>query len=121
MQCSITYELLINGKELYTLTEKLYTVGRSPLCDIHLKGDRSLSRKHCEISRGGNGRYHVCDGDSLLKKTSVNGTKINGIQLNPDYAQELADGDEIELSPLIKIKFFARNRETPIDADSTLL
>jgi pSer/pThr/pTyr-binding forkhead associated (FHA) protein len=120
VKCSTTYELLI-GKELYILVEDVYTVGRSSSCDIHLKTDQQLARIHCTIAKGCSGNYQITDGDTLSGKPSSNGMKINGVKLNINYAHELIDGDEIELSPSTKIKFFSRINELLIDADSTLL
>lgn len=114
------HEVLI-GDSLHTLTGNIYTIGRSALCDIQIKKDNSLSRIHCTIAKGTNDSYQIMDGNTLPSKPSSNGTRVNGIELNIDYAQELRDGDEIELSPLTKIRFFSRSKEATVDADSTLL
>lgn len=110
-------ELLINnGERLVKLTEAIYTIGRSPDCDICIKIP-SLSRLHAYIARNDRGEYIICDGDD---RPSLNGTRVNGIMLKFKHGQILKHNDEITLSPLVSLRFFCINSEEK-ETDSTLL
>lgn len=112
------YELLINGKELISLEEDFYTIGRSKLCSIIIP-EKTLSRFHCVLAKVKD-KCQITDGCLKTGKPSVNGTVINGKKLNSKHGYELRNGDEISLSVTIKIKFFCKEVDV-IDVDSTLL
>ena len=60
------------------------TVGRG-MCDVMIKGDDALSKKHCELFEK-DGKVFVRD------LSSSNGTRVNGVKTNEE---ELCDGDEL--------------------------
>lgn len=75
-----------DGKE-YPLTEPVMTIGRTSSCDIHLI-DMFATRNHAKF---------LCLGDEVfvLDLESVNGTFLNGVQLEAGTPTPLSDGDQI--------------------------
>src|ERR1700722_1533850 len=77
------------GRE-YTFNQPEVSIGRVAENDIVL-GDAGVSRKHVLIRQDA-GKFFVQD------LGSANGTKLNG---NPVTEEELQDGDEISVGPVI--------------------
>ena len=64
-------------------------VGRTKKCDVHIKGDISVSEKHAVISWSGK-RWEIVD------EGSTNGTLLNGAELEEKGEPvRLADGDTL--------------------------
>jgi anti-anti-sigma factor len=70
-------------------------IGRLASSDIPLR-DPTVSREHAELQSNGNGRWTIRD------LGSRNGIAVNG-RVTP--AAELADGDRIDIGPLISLIF----------------
>ncbi|KAF5829287.1 SMAD/FHA domain-containing protein [Dunaliella salina] len=64
-----------------------FTVGRTKTSRIHIK-DPSVSEKHAEVCW--NGRSWL-----VRDLGSSNGTKLNGVRLQPFESRELCDGNEL--------------------------
>ena len=92
--------------EVFKITTLRTTLGRDPSkTDISFYSDEesSVSRVHCII---------VLDDDNvfrLIDKNSSSGTRLNGRQIKPEVAVDLAEGDEIVLGNLaqkgVKLRF----------------
>jgi pSer/pThr/pTyr-binding forkhead associated (FHA) protein len=92
--------------EVFKITTLRTTLGRDPSkTDISFYTDEesSVSRVHCII---------VLDDDNvfrLIDKNSSSGTRLNGRQIKPEVAVDLAEGDEIVLGNLaqkgVKLRF----------------
>ena len=79
----------------YALESECTTAGRHPDSDIFLD-DITVSRRHAEFLREGDGRYSVRDTGSL------NGTYLNRERIE---ASDLANGDEVQIGKF-KLVFF---------------
>lgn len=82
----------------YLLDQSVTTLGRHPESDIFLD-DITVSRRHAEIRRSGEG-YTVCDVGSL------NGTYLNRERIDESV---LADGDLLQVGKF-KLMFVASDR-----------
>ena len=80
----------------YALESECTTAGRHPDSDIFLD-DITVSRRHAEFLREGDGRYSVRDTGSL------NGTYLNRERIENETA--LANGDELQIGKF-KLVFF---------------
>ncbi len=78
-----TYNFLIKSSE--------FLLGRGIDVDGRIRGNLNIGRRHCMILRGRDGEYYIRDLQSL------NGTFLNGQQLEPNVDCRLYDGDEIML------------------------
>jgi len=86
-QRTITYHYLHTGKRRYRLrTERTYTIGRNPDCDIFLS-DPTVSRSHAHL---------VWDRDTFLIRDddSTNGIYLNG---DPVTSARLSNNDKLTL------------------------
>jgi pSer/pThr/pTyr-binding forkhead associated (FHA) protein len=79
----------------YALDSECTTAGRHPDSDIFLD-DITVSRRHAEFLRDGDGGYSVRDTGSL------NGTYLNRERIE---ASDLANGDEVQIGKF-KLVFF---------------
>lgn len=69
-----------------------YRIGRNPdLVNGLVSFSKSISRKHCEITRE-NGSFYIADLESM------GGTTVNGTRLVPKKPHPIANGDEITLA-----------------------
>jgi FHA domain len=90
---------LVEGKELYLTTiSSSWLIGREATCAITL-GDRSISRCHAVIGS------HPTDGCYITDLGSSNGTRVNGLQLDPHERQALQDEDILHLGK-VAVEFF---------------
>ncbi len=80
----------------HVVLEKPVTIGRDPACELPLQDD-GISRRHCRVSRAG-------DGDHFLVEDlrSTNGTLLNGEPLK--LSTRLRAGDRIYLGACV-VKF----------------
>lgn len=111
-------ELLINEDTLIKLENEVYTIGRSPDCDLFFN-IASLSRYHAWISRNSEYKYLICDGNFWNNRPSKNGIIINGKILNEKEGRILKNGDNLTFSPWLKAIFFQKLIE--VEDESTLL
>ncbi|SRR6266508_993712 len=72
--------------ETFALDGERTTVGRSPDCDVFLD-DVTVSRRHAEIVRGG-------DGFTINDLGSLNGTYVNRRRVE---SAKLEDGDDVQI------------------------
>ena len=92
--------------EVFKITTLRTTLGRDPSkteISFYAEEDSSVSRLHCSI---------ILDDDNvfrLIDENSSSGTRLNGRQIKPEVAVDLADGDEIVLGNLaqrgVKLRF----------------
>jgi hypothetical protein len=76
-----------NIGRLYSLSQKVYSIGRSPSCDIIVTHDEFISRRHALLR---------CDESkqwSIVDLGSSRGTFVNDIEIRD--TNPLTDGDEI--------------------------
>lgn len=89
------------GRREIVLDGPLYTIGRSPTCDIRLFS-QFVSRRHATLvqlpNEDGTYYYRVVDGN-LKGKPSANGLLING---HKRQAYDLKDDDEIVFGPQVR-------------------
>lgn len=91
----------------WTVTQDELVIGRGGHCDIVLP-ERRVSREHLRIWRE-KGTYYVEDLDSK------NGTHLNAERL--EGAQELHEGDEIQIALCVKLKFIGAEATVPLTLD----
>jgi pSer/pThr/pTyr-binding forkhead associated (FHA) protein len=73
------------------------TIGRSDDCNIVIKDDGKISRRHCQIE--------VTDSILIKDLNSSNGILINGKEVDPKLSHPLADDDEVTIGDsILKIK-----------------
>ncbi|MET7641534.1 FHA domain-containing protein [Streptomyces sp. NPDC005438] len=89
-----------NSGSRFLLDGELTTAGRHPQSDIFLD-DVTVSRRHVEFRRGGDGVFTVSDVGSL------NGTYVNRERIESGVA--LASGDEVQIGKY-RLSFFASPR-----------
>jgi DNA-binding response OmpR family regulator len=102
--------LWMDGDEIkgrWSLARPETTIGRWEDNDV-VVDDRWLSRTHARVRREGE-RYTVEDLDSK------NGTFVNGRRIVEPVA--LADGDEIQVTPLIKLTFVDYRSTAPLPGE----
>ncbi len=80
-----------SGKEITVKDEKFF-IGRSDSCQLRPKSD-SISRKHCAILQR-DGKVIVAD------LRSRNGTFLNDVQLAPERAKVVSNGDVLRVGQL---------------------
>jgi predicted component of type VI protein secretion system len=95
-------------KGRWTLTKPLTSIGRWEDNDVVIK-DRWVSRYHAEVHNEKD-QYVVHD------LGSKNGTLVNGRRIAAPTA--LADGDEIQVTPLIKLAFVDYGSTAPLPAET---
>lgn len=95
-------------KERWPLAKPVITIGRWADNDV-VVDDRWVSRYHAHIRRDGE-RYLVEDLDSK------NGTLVNGQRITGPVA--LADGDEVQVTPLVKLTFVGYGATAPLPAEA---
>ena len=89
-----------NSGSRFLLDGELTTAGRHPESDIFLD-DVTVSRRHVEFRRGGDGGFTVSDVGSL------NGTYVNRERIESGIP--LANGDEVQIGKY-RLVFFASQR-----------
>ena len=110
-------QLVFSGSEPITLAEDKLVIGRSlnsdiPVNETPVNGTYGVSRRHAMLQNN-NGVWSICD------MGSVNGTKVNGVPLQPEERVELKDGDVIELGKRVKATFY--QPEDYMDGDGTVV
>jgi DNA-binding response OmpR family regulator len=95
-------------KERWSLAAPLTTIGRWQDNDLIID-DRWVSRHHARVRREGD-RYLIED------LGSKNGTLVNGRRIGEPTA--LADGDEIQVSPLVPLTFVGYASTAPLPAEA---
>ena len=86
----------IDAGRIHCLDNGRNVIGRTVECSLFL-GDESVSRRHAEVD--------IRDGMALVRDMgSTNGTRINGVEIGK-IAQRLQDGDQIQLSSSVVLKF----------------
>lgn len=95
-------------KGQWTLDKPVTSIGRWEDNDVAIQ-DRWISRYHAEVHREKD-RYIVRDLDSK------NGTLVNGQRIAAPTA--LADGDEIQVTPLITLTFVDYGSTAPLPAET---
>src|SRR5262249_21894467 len=78
------------------ITNEPVTIGRLASCKLHVN-DEGVSRQHAIVRVTGRGTFVVED------LASANGTFLNGRRV--EGSVELRNGDKIELSPNVVLKF----------------
>jgi DNA-binding response OmpR family regulator len=103
--------LWMDGEEIkgrWPLSRPETTIGRWEDNEVMID-DRWVSRSHAQIRREGE-QYTIQDLDSK-NGTFVNGRRITGPLL-------LADGDEIQVTPMIKLTFVDYGSTAPLPAET---
>lgn len=95
-------------KGRWLLTQAVTTIGRAEDNGI-VVDDRWVSRYHAQVRRE-EGRYVVVDQDSK-NGTIVNGQRITG-------PTPLADGDQVQVAPLIKLTFVDYGSTAPLPGEA---
>jgi DNA-binding winged helix-turn-helix (wHTH) protein len=95
-------------KGQWALDNPVTTIGRWEDNDVAIQ-DRWISRYHAEVHREKD-RYIIRDLDSK------NGTLVNGQRIAAPVA--LADGDEIQVTPLITLTFVDYGSTAPLPAET---
>ena len=95
-------------KGQWTLASPVTSIGRWEDNDVAIK-DRWVSRYHAEVRREGD-RYLVHD------LGSKNGTLVNGQRIAAPTA--LADGDEIQVTPLVTLTFVDYGSTAPLPLEA---
>lgn len=100
-------------REEKTLEYKKYVVkvGRNSSNDLNYGNKKYISRQHATFFYERNMWF-------LQDNSSINGTYINGIRIQPNKKYQLAENDRIEFSELEKVIFF--KREQPMGSQSEL-
>ena len=101
----------MEGEEIkgrWPLAKVVTTIGRAEDNDI-VVDDRWVSRYHAQLRRD-EGRYVVVDQDSK------NGTLVNGQRIAGPVA--LADGDQVQVTPLIKLTFVGYGSTAPLPTEA---
>ena len=88
-----------NSGSRFLLADELTTAGRHPQSDIFLD-DVTVSRRHVEFRRGGDGGFTVSDVGSL------NGTYVNRERID---SVPLTNGDEVQIGKY-RLVFYASQR-----------
>jgi len=95
-------------KGRWPLHKPVTTIGRAEDNDI-VVDDRWVSRYHAQVRREG-GRYVIVDQDSK------NGTLVNGKRVSSPTV--LADGDQFQVTPLIKLTFVDYGSTAPLPGEA---
>jgi DNA-binding response OmpR family regulator len=108
--------LWMEGEEIkgrWTLAKPVISIGRWEDNDV-VVDDRWVSRHHAQVRRE-EGGYVIRDLDSK------NGTFVNGQRIA--VPTPLADGDEIQMTPLIKLTFvdYGSTAPLPVEAEAPSL
>lgn len=90
---AIVVPLTVSNRNLY---EDQVLMGRGRTNDIRLKS-REVSKSHCAFSNSGG------EGWTLTDLNSSNGTRVNGVLLEPDRPYKLHSSDEVEISELAAV------------------
>jgi len=101
----------MEGEEIkgrWPLAKAVTTIGRAEDNDI-VVDDRWVSRYHAQLRRD-EGRCVVVDQDSK------NGTLVNGQRIAGPVA--LADGDQVQVTPLIKLTFVDYGSTAPLPVEA---
>jgi len=94
-------------KGRWTLAAPLTTIGRWDDNDVVIE-DRWVSRHHAEV-------HHERDQYIVHDLGSKNGTLVNGQRITAPTV--LADGDQIQVTPLIKLTFVDYGSTAPLPAE----
>lgn len=103
--------LWMKGEEIkgrWTLAAPVTSIGRWQDNDVVID-DRWVSRYHAQIHR--EGKQHVIQDLSSKNGTIVNGRRITGPTV-------LADGDEIQVTPLVRLTFVDYGSTAPLPAET---
>lgn len=95
-------------KGRWLLTQAVTTIGRAEDNGI-VVDDRWVSRYHAQVRRE-EGRYVVVD------QESKNGTLVNGQRITGPTP--LADGDQVQVAPLIKLTFVDYGSTAPLPGEA---
>lgn len=74
----------------FELNEEQYTIGRTEACDICVP-DPTISGHHCTLVQLDSGSYGARD------EGSTNGTRVNGVKLEPEDIQPLVHSDILQV------------------------
>ena len=96
----------------YELTTRGVMIGRSQECDIQIKGDSAISRKHARLDVGDNGDVTVS------RLSGVNPVVVGGVQIGNRHP--LNPNDVIHLSDMTRLIFIAR-QDDDFDEEQTLI
>jgi DNA-binding response OmpR family regulator len=99
--------LWIEGEEIkgrWELVQPMISIGRWQDNDI-VVADRWVSRYHAQIRR--QGEQYVLEDLESKNGTLVNGRRISGPTV-------LADGDEVQMTPMIKLTFVGHGSTAPL-------
>lgn len=98
------------GRRVVPLTESVYSLGRSPHCDIRLRS-QFVSRHHATLvllfKEEGESHYQIVDGDAK-GKVSSNGLRINGRKVS---SYDLKHGDKVVFGPQVIAIYEYRQRD----------
>ena len=94
-------------KGRWTLAAPVTTIGRCEDNDVVIE-DRWVSRYHAEV-------HHEKDQYTVHDLGSKNGTLVNGQRIAAPTV--LADGDEIQVTPLVKLTFVDYGSTAPLPVD----
>lgn len=98
------------GRQEVLLRNPVYSLGRSPTCDIRLRS-QFVSRHHATLFRryrdNGSSYYRIVDGNAE-GKVSANGMLVNGRKVP---ASDLKDGDEVVFGPQVMAVYHYRQRD----------
>jgi DNA-binding response OmpR family regulator len=111
MQKEAALLLWMEGEDIkgrWTLARPVTTIGRWDDNDVVID-DRWVSRYHAQLRREDE-HYSIHDLDSK------NGTYVNGRRITAPT--ELADGDEIQVTPMIRLVFVDYGSTAPLPASS---
>jgi pSer/pThr/pTyr-binding forkhead associated (FHA) protein len=98
------------GRKEFRLGDSIYTLGRSPDCDIRLNS-QFVSRVHGtllkEVNEQGDEYYRIIDG-SIDGQASANGIVINGEKVE---SHNLKNGDQVVFGPQVSAVYYYRQRD----------
>ncbi|MBN2449022.1 MAG: FHA domain-containing protein [Lentisphaeria bacterium] len=91
---AVTPRIIVLSEQLrgqsFELVEGEYSIGRTDACDICIP-DPTISGHHCTLVRMGSGTYGARD------EGSTNGTRVNGVRLEPEDVQPLVHSDILQV------------------------
>jgi ABC-type multidrug transport system ATPase subunit len=93
------------GKQQFSIQHETVTIGRDPNSGLVLQ-DPTISVNHARIDRDGRG-YSITD------LSSLNGTRLNNTQLDPNMPHPLRNGDLIHIGAFTLCFQSSQSREEP--------
>ena len=98
------------GRRVFPLEAEVYSIGRSPSCDIRLFS-MFVSNQHATLRRivldDHSYRYQIVDGN-LQGQPSTNGISINGQKIS---TYELKDADQVVFAKGVSVKYYRFKEE----------